>query len=151
MDKRLLKMYRKVRKASPVMLVGLNAQCCLNIARTIEQWDILEDAGFVRIKVVDDPDPDFSYLDTWEHVSARTKERYLEEWAANTVIVTCQYRTTLESRWEHGDSIGGCTGYKDPKSPLENCYVSDLMTTTIDAFRTALKARYCGHCSHKVA
>jgi hypothetical protein len=151
MDKRLLRMYRKVREASPVMLVGSNATCCLGIARTILQWETLEAAGFVRIVVEDDQEPDFSYLDTWEHVSERTKEQLREEWADNTVVVQCEYRLNESDRWTVGDSIGGCTGYDDPESPFDNCYVSDLMAGTIKALRAALKDRFCGHCGQRAA
>lgn len=37
--------------------------------------------------------------------------------------------------WQHADSIGGCAGYVNPESPIENEYVADLMQSAVDASR----------------
>lgn len=35
-------------------------------------------------------------------------------------------------RWQHADSIGMNTGYKNVLSPFENCYVPDLMASAVE-------------------
>lgn len=150
MNRELLSVYRRCRALQIGGIVGEDANSCLRIARTILQWNTLERAGFVKVETVADDSPDFSYLDTWEHISPRTKREYLEKWSNDTYVVSTWYRLDPDGEWELGDSVGGCTGYKDPASPYDNAYVSDLMDTTIGQLRGGLKHRFCGKCSHQL-
>lgn len=47
----------------------------------------------------------------------------------------CVFSEYLDARgdWQLADSIGHCMGYDDPTSPVENCYVVDLMEAAMNA------------------
>ena len=129
-------LYRQFRNHSPFMLVGQNAKITLDAARTFEQWNELESAGFVGIRAEFDPDPDPSFYDTWPHLSERSKSelknRYRSDcWIVQTFIVNDEGEETVI------DSIGGCSGYDDPCCPFENCYVVDMMGETIKAYHVS--------------
>jgi len=54
--------------------------------------------------------------------------------------VAGQYRTEPDGEWEWADSVGMCI-YDHPLSDAENCYIPDIISTTIDALKTALRSR----------
>lgn len=153
MNRRLAKLYRDVRKAGVACVVGENAAISLSIAHTLQTWRALESAGYVEIQTAPEEDPDFSYLDTWEHLSEQSKERIIERaYHLGVCVVFGRFRLDPESdNWETADSIGDCQGYEDPADWRQNAYVPDIMARTIDALRTALKDRFCGHCGHRAA
>lgn len=151
MNRQLQRLYRRVRKAGVACIVGENAAISLNIARTILQFEALESAGLVEITLRDDPDPDLSYVDTWEHMSERSREEYKERtYHMGIYGVIGRYRPDPDHDWHVADSIWGCVGYENAASPFENCYVPDIMAQTITALRTALKDRFCDKCGHRV-
>ena len=123
-------LYRQFRKSSPFMLVGENATQALNAARVIKRWQELEASGDVAISKQFDHDSDASFYDYWEHLSERTREQLKADysadcWVVQTVVIDEFGTETVV------DSIGGCSGYDDPCSPFENCYVVGMMETAI--------------------
>jgi hypothetical protein len=131
MTPELLRLYRRFRTDPPFMLYGSNAAQALSAAKTLLQFQELEEAGLVKIDYEPDQDPDASYIDDWPHLSERTRQRLKDEYYDTCVGVITYARTTEDDEWEDVDSIWGCAGYKDPTSPFENCYVIDLMDTAI--------------------
>jgi len=114
------------------MLVGHNAELALESAKILDRWEQMEADGLVKIEAVYDDDPDPSFYDTWEHLSERSKEQLKQRYCEDCYIVQTYYRADAEFDWQWADSIGGCSGYNDPTSPFENCYVIDLMESAIN-------------------
>jgi hypothetical protein len=136
MTKEIERLYRRFRKDSPFMLVGKNAQLALDSAKTLLAFQELESAGLARIISESDESPDASFYDTWEHLSERSKEELKQKYYDDCVGVIGQYRQSEDDEWEDLDSIWGCSGYTDPCSPFENCYVIDIMDATVERAKT---------------
>lgn len=49
--------------------------------------------------------------------------------------VESEWRADASDEWQQADGIGMNMGYSNPLSPLENCYVPDLMRAAVDAVR----------------
>lgn len=146
MNKTIERIYRKIRKFGTGQS-GRDAQMSLRSALVVCQWRKLEDAGLVRLIAEDEADPDLSYLDTWDHLSERTKRNMIDRYyQLGIVCVIGQYRTSEDAGWKIGDSVGNCIGYENPLSYTDNSYVVDIMAQTISELRDALKSRcpLCG-------
>jgi hypothetical protein len=129
--------YTQFRKAGYLPIQALRA------SKTLLQWAELEDQDLVRLSA--EPEQE-NYFDVYgepdgyedgngRHVSAEQERKELErEIELNGCwVVYSEYRATPDDSWERADSIGICTGYRDPLSPFENDYVIDLMQAAVDA------------------
>lgn len=131
--------YHALRSSPVMMFVGDNAKRTLEDARTIHRFQELENAGLARITSEFDDDPDPSFYDTWTHLSKRSRQQLKQEYCEDCYVVIAQVLRTYQTKngkrqhteWETVDSIGGCSGYKDPASPFHNCYVVDMMREAI--------------------
>lgn len=137
----LLRLYRECRIRKPFMLVGHDARCSLNAARTILRFRELESAGRVRMRAEPEAESYFSvygepegYVNAQGHeVSAETER---EEMCAilDRDGVWCSISEWFDGEdWQLADSCGMHTGYKNPLDPFENCYVVQEMQEAIDA------------------
>lgn len=100
----------------------------------------LEDEGLVRMRA--EPESE-SYFDSYGEPEAYTdaKGRHVSAEDALKDLVhvldlygcwwTCS-EVLVDGEWEMADSCGMHTGYKNPLSPLENCYVVDEMQAALD-------------------
>ena len=123
-------LYRQFRKTPPFIIVGENALQALNAARVVKRWQELEANGDLAIRMLFDHDSDASFYDDWEDLSERTREQfkadyYADCWIVQTVVIDEFGTETVV------DSVSGCSGYDDPCSPFENCYVVGMMETAI--------------------
>ena len=141
MDAIVKKFYAEYRKQ------GNRADVALSCAKTRKQWEALESAGFVRLIWVPDEDVfDDSYIDTWTDVSEERRERWRKElwekiesdgvWG---LVGEYRFDPDDDEGWDSGDAIYGLVGQDDAG------YAPDIMATTIDTFRFALKNR-CPKC-----
>lgn len=125
-------LYRKFRHHSPFVLVGQNAKIALDAARTLRKWEELESNDLVKIESKPDDDPDPSFYDTWEHLSDRTREELKQAYCDDCWGVITYYRCPHCDDWKEADSVWGNSGYSDPCSAFENCYVIGLMQSAIE-------------------
>lgn len=137
----LLRLYRECRIRKPFMLVGHDARCSLDAARTILRFRELEAQGLVRMRA--EPEEE-SYFDVYGepegYVNAQghrvSAEQECEEMCATLERDGC-WRTVSEwfdgDDWQEADSCGMHTGYRNPCDPFENCYVVQEMQAAIDA------------------
>lgn len=125
MEKRLLDLYRRFRKAGIGGIVGQDAANCLDAARTVMEWEEVESAGLVRIE----SRPDDSYDPTDEDLEENSRYRRDGAWG-----IVGQY--FFDGKWVSADSVWGCVGYNDPGCPFDNPYVIDIMAETLEAFKT---------------
>ena len=122
--------YTKMRQAKPFMLVGEDARCSLDAARTVLAFRSLELQGRVRIRAEAEEE---NYFDVYGEYDADVA-RYVENWGAWWVL--SEYRADPceccgeDKGWEQADSIGMCI-YENPTSEYENCYVIDLMAEAV--------------------
>lgn len=130
MKKELLKMYRKCRAAKPFMLVGRDAECSLNSARTILRFRELEADGLVRMRC--EPETE-NYFDVYGAEENPKYQKQMEEAIERFGLWwTCSEWWDGEE-WRIADSCGMHTGYQNPLDPFENCYVIGEMKEAIDA------------------
>lgn len=126
--KELTDLYAKFRVHSPFMLLGHNAEQALAAARTLLRFQELEDQGLVRMRC--EPEEE-NYFDVYGREENERDHKRIEEaieqlgcwWTAS------EYFDGHE--WQVADSCGMHTGYKNPLSPFENCYVIDEMESAI--------------------
>lgn len=142
MDRNVKRWWDRIRKAGGAScIVGESAKGDLEAARIIARFEDLEAAGYVRI--VAEPHEE-SYWDVYgEPGSEREREetnRLLESWGC--WYVYSEYRLSMlrthvpENEWHHADGVGMCV-YRNPTSPLENCYVVDLMMAALEQYDAA--------------
>lgn len=131
MSKQLLEYYKRFRAASPFMLVGHNAEQALSAANTLLAWNEGESAGLVRI--VCEPEID-NYFDVHGEPDTESEKKRIVDvlerdgcWHVKT-----EYWDEERQSWEFADGVGMNTGYKDPCSPFENCYVIGMMQAALD-------------------
>lgn len=138
-DSNITTLYARFRAAQLGGIVGENALWCLRHARAYAKFKELEDAGYARIRVVEDSDPDVSWMD----------ERQMKEWDGESYGTITEYRLPMpdgfeysddEAGWEHADSCFGHMGYKNVADPFENCYVIDEMSEAVNCFDRACLA-----------
>lgn len=112
----------------------------MRIAKTLEAWEPLEDAGLVRLTA--EPEEE-SYFDVFgdpegytrldgKRVTAVEAKQALE---ASIERDGCWYVMSEYwngAEWVNADSIGMCAGYANPMDPFQNCYVVDLMRAAIE-------------------
>lgn len=135
-------MYLQCRKHKPFMLVGQDAKCSLESAKTILRFRELESDGLVRLRA--EPEEE-SYFDVYGDIELDHAERnghpISREQARKDLIETLErdgvWWTVAEwfdgDEWQQADSCGMHTGYKNPLDPFENCYVIQEMQSAIDA------------------
>jgi hypothetical protein len=155
---KLARYFRQERLNPRTWRAGFNAIDAYDVAVTRVKFEALEDLGCVRMNVVDDDDPDLSFLDqdcfndTRGGIAATKKTREIarDEGVFGLVAeFTLDPLTDPESPvyagwedrqdWNHGGSCFGFIGYKDA-DPRTNCYAPQIMAETIAAFRDAWKA-----------
>lgn len=141
MKPKLLKKYQELRRA------GYRAKDAYNDAKTILQWEKLEDAGLVELSLEWEEE---SYFDVYGEPDTE-KER---EAIINAIerdgcyVVLGKYRLNEDSQWEMGDNVGMCI-FSRPLDPADNWYVPDIMRGTINLLRDELKSR-CVTCRQPV-
>lgn len=122
--------------------------CALSHAKLLGEWHKAESAGLVRLRSEEEQESYFdgfgepeAYTDAHgRRVSAEQARKELCELidAKGCWCVISEYWDGEE--WQQADSIGMCTGYDDPESPFENCYVPDLMRSALDAVNAPVYA-----------
>src|SRR5689334_3555115 len=146
MTPQLLSLYQQCRQRKPFMLVGHDASCSLRAARTILEFKELEREGLVRLRAEEEQENYFDVFGKPEGYTNAQGHWVTEEQAAK------ELEELLESRgcwwtvsewfdgedWQHADSCGMHTGYRDPLDPFENCYIVDHMRAAIDAVKDHL-------------
>lgn len=131
--KTLQQIYGTFRKA------GFLASQALHSAKAVIDWEPLEDAGLVRLRAEPEQESYFDVYGELEGYEGANGRRVSAEQERKELIDTidrdgcwCIVAEYFDGqKWRHADSIGMCTGYKNPLSPVENAYVSDLMRSTI--------------------
>ncbi len=135
--KELVRDYSRFRGA------GYGAAQSLRAAKACAEFRKLESAGLVRVRYEEEQEDYFSvfgepegYTDlNGKRVSAKQEReemcRTLER--DGCWIVFTEYRASESDAWAIADSVGMCSGYKNPVSPTENCYVPDLMRAAVKA------------------
>jgi hypothetical protein len=138
----LLALYRKCRLSKPFMLVGFDAKCSLDAARTILEFRELEARGLVRMRAEPEQESYFSVFGEPEPQRGQTQKQANEALEAilerDGVWWTCSEWFDGDE-WQHADSCGMHAGYKNPLDPFENCYVVDEMQAAIDAWKAHLE------------
>jgi hypothetical protein len=131
MNATLQREYFKMRTHKPFVLVGRDAECSLDAARSVLAFRELEADGRARIVAEPDAMPyDFGDMECTD----AEKERILSDGVWNVSVQV--WRGCCEcgrGEWETVDCICGNAGYSDPCSPYENCYVPDMMRAAVDA------------------
>lgn len=150
MQTEIVKTYKRFRKDAPFMLVGRQAELALEAAKTLTTFRTLEDQGLVRIEAIPEEESYFDVFGDNEGLD-RNGHPISREQARQNIIdtlerdgcwyVVTEYLSPETEEWEHADSIGMCTGYNDPTSPFENCYVIQLMQEAIDKLASETSER----------
>lgn len=156
MNKRILKEYRR-RRSESVRIATLyrltygthSAQNALREARIVDEWEQHENAGHVRLRIVEDEYADIGNLegDTFNpkanpDISPAKLEReraaFIERINRDGVVgVIGEYFDGED--WQQADSCWGFVG-DDWK---ESGYDIDIMSQTLEAFE---KTKYCETC-----
>jgi hypothetical protein len=129
---------------------GYDAAAALRAAKIWRRFDELESAGLVRMRAEDEQENWFDVFGEPEaftdiHGRRVTAEQAREQIADSIARngnywIVAEYRDS-DGQWEQADSIGMCSGYENPLSPLENWYVPDLMDSALDAVAEVAEAR----------
>lgn len=122
-------LYRRFR------LRGESAALALNSAKIVARFSELESLGLVRLLTVDESE---GYFDVYGRMCVSTKEDKQIERLIERDGCVCCISEYLDGQacdgsphWEHADSIGMCI-YRTPLSPIENCYITELMDGAIE-------------------
>jgi len=126
--------YRELRRA------GYRPPQALASAKTVVDFREMEKRDLVRIRAEEEREKYFDvfgdpmgYTDNkGRKISAEEEEKEIIR-SIETLgcwVVIAEYFDGEE--WQHAESVGMCTGYNRPCSPIENCYVSDLMRSALD-------------------
>jgi len=144
MNTQLINTYKQFRAAQLGGIVGQDAQNCLFRAKTLIAFRELEAAGKVRIRQEAETE---SYWDVYGDICDFSEKQVkdinesIEQlgcwWVTSEVYDGCECCDRGE--WEHADSVGMHTGYHNPCSPFENCYVIDMMDAAIKAYNNQSK------------
>jgi hypothetical protein len=141
--KTLLKEFLKFRAAGFRSLEAFrSAKTCLTFRR-------LESAGLVRLRAEPERENYFSVYGEPEGYDGANGRRVSAEQEREEICRTldrdglwyCMAEWFDGEEWQHADSVGMCMGYRDPLSPLENCYVPDLMASAVDKAEAMLSER----------
>lgn len=127
-------------KAQGGVIVGQSALWALRDAKTLAQWRESESAGLVKIEAHAEEE---NYFDVYGEPEGYTNAQGHEvsaEQERNEICEQldrngCWYVVTYawqDGEWQLADSIGMCSGYNDPCSPFENCYVPGLMRSALE-------------------
>lgn len=142
MNAELKSLYLQCRAAKPFMLVGSDAKCSLEAARTILAFRHAEADGLVRLRKEEEQE---SYLDVYGDSVLDGMERnghpLSREDARKDLAETLERDGVWVSisewfdgdEWQMADSCGMHTGYRDPLCPFQNCYIVDEMQAALDA------------------
>ena len=117
----LRNIYQSVRRSPIAHCVSPSIPFAMSCATTLAKWAALEECGLVRLRAEIDEFPDDpSEGESWGSIG--------------------EYRLDPDSdRWTQGGSVWGHVGYRDVLDWRENIYIFDIMTETINAFRSAHK------------
>jgi hypothetical protein len=126
---------------------GFNASQSLRAAKTLARWKDYENIGLVKMEAIEEEENYFDvygepegYTDVHGKRHSAEDERKEIERQLNLHgcwIVRAMYRDSFDDAWQSADSVGMCAGYKNPLSPFENAYVTDLMQSAIDAVQNS--------------
>ena len=130
MNTELKNLYLKFRKHSPFMLVGHKARLALDAAKTLIRFRELEADGLVRMRC--EPETE-NYFDVYGREDSAKHQKQTEDIIERLGCWWTVSEFFNGEEWEHADSCGMHTGYNDPLSPFENCYVIDEMRAAINA------------------
>ena len=130
MNTELKNLYLKFLKHSPFMLVGHKARLALDAAKTLIRFRELEADGLVRMRC--EPETE-NYFDVYGREDSAKHQKKTEDIIERLGCWWTVSEFFNGEEWEHADSCGMHTGYNDPLSPFENCYVIDEMRAAINA------------------
>lgn len=130
----LLREFLKFRAA------GFRSLEAFRAAKTCLAFLRLESAGLVRLRAEAEEENYFSVYGEPEGYEGLNGRRVSAEQERGEICRTldrdglwyCVAEFHDGTDWQVADSIGMCMGYRDPLSPLENCYVLDLMASAVD-------------------
>lgn len=126
----LLAMYQRCRASKPFMLMGQDAACSLRSAHTILAFREAEKAGLVRLRCEEEQE---NYFDVYGREDDEKQQKEMEAiLERDGCWWTCSEWFDGEE-WQHADSCGMHTGYRDPLDPFQNCYIIDEMQAALDA------------------
>lgn len=106
------------------------AACAIDKARTLIRWKQAE--SDCRVRIVAEPEVE-SYASVFGKEEYEASKEYIEQWGVHWVYT--EFRGP-DGEWKQAESIGMCV-YENPKSPFENCYVPDLMSSALEQLETA--------------
>lgn len=130
MTKELMKLYAKCRASKPFMLVGSDAKCSLQTARTILAFRQAEADGLVRMRM--EPENE-NYFDVYGCEDDPKHQKEMEDIIERLGCWWTCSEFFDGDEWQEADSCGMHTGYRDPLDPFQNCYVVDEMRAALDA------------------
>lgn len=136
MNAELLSLYHRCRRDKPFMRVGRDAECSLAAAKTILAFRELESRGLVRMRA--EPETD-NYFDVFGDEGTPAQRKRTEEIIERLGCWWTVSEWFDGDEWQHADSCGMHTGYKNPLDPFENCYVIDEMQAAVDAWNAHLE------------
>ena len=130
MKAELVKLYRRFRKENSMVHVGRDAECALRCAKTLVRFRQLEADGLVRMRMEEEQE---NYFDVYGREDNPKHQKQMEDIIER---LGC-WRTVAEwfdgEEWQEADSCGMHTGYQNPLSPFENCYIIQEMRSALDA------------------
>ncbi len=106
-------------------------ECALRHAKTLIKFQELEEEGLVRLFQREEEE---SYFDVWGEPETEEEREEIETTLDlyGCWIVGGEYYDPTMRKWEWADSVGMCTGYKNPTDPFQNEYISAIMASTIE-------------------
>lgn len=138
----ITKLYHRFRP------VTHTAKEALANAKTVARFHELESDGLVRLRC--EPEHE-NYFDVYgepeayvgangRRVSAKQALKELEDLLERDGVWWMTSEWFDGEEWQHADSIGMLSGYKDPTCPFQNCYVVDHMAEAIKQVENHLSA-----------
>lgn len=132
--KTLLREFLKFRAA------GYRSSEAFRAAKTCLTFRRLESAGLVRLRAEMEQECYFSvygepegYTDGYgKRVSAKQEREDICQKLDRDGLWCVVSEWFDGDEWQVADSVGMCMGYRDPLSPLENCYAPDLMASAVE-------------------
>ena len=137
--KKLVGEYLRFRSA------GYSAAQSLGAAKAQAQFKELESAGLVRLVQAEELENYFAVYGEPEGYTGAHGRRVSAEQEREELVrsieqngiwyVGSEWRASAADEWQLADGLGMNMGYRNPLSPVENCYVPDLMRAAVEAVR----------------